>query len=63
MRLRPALLLPIAAALSGCINWQGAYDSAARAECRDIFDQDNRRACFDRVDENASQRSAEKRSD
>ncbi len=62
MNLRPALLLPVAVALSGCVNWQGAYDSAARAECRDIIDQDDRRACFDRVDENASQRRAERRS-
>ena len=62
MRLRPALLLPVAVALCGCINWQGTYDSAARAECRDIIDQNDRRACFDRVDENASQRRAEKRS-
>lgn len=62
MRLHAALLLPAAMALSGCINWQGTYDSAARAECRDVIDQDDRRACFDRVDENASQRRAEKRS-
>ena len=42
--------------LSGCINWQAAYDNAARRDCRKEVDIDARRACLDGV-EDARQRA------
>jgi hypothetical protein len=60
MIVRCAALL-VLLALPGCLSWQGSYDSLARRECQQIVDQDDRRACLNRVEENASRRRAEKR--
>jgi len=60
MIVRCAALL-VLLALPGCLNWQGSYDSLARRECQQIVDQDDRRACLNQVEENASRRRAEKR--
>lgn len=48
--------------LSGCINWQSAYDSAARRDCADIIAADARQECLAQVERNASERRAEHRS-
>jgi hypothetical protein len=48
-------------ALSGCVNLQGTYDTAARRECSQIIDADDRRACFNSVEENSSQRRSDSR--
>jgi hypothetical protein len=50
------------AALAGCINWQESYNSAARDECRKAISSDDRRACLDSVERNASEKRAEQRS-
>jgi hypothetical protein len=60
--IRPALLALAALNLSGCINWQGGYDQAARTECGRLANPDERRACLDAVERNASERRAERRS-
>ena len=48
--------------LSGCINWQSAYDSAARRDCDDVIAADARQDCLAQVERNASERRAEHRS-
>ena len=48
--------------LSGCINWQAAYDSAARNDCTDVVSAEDRQACLTQVERNASERRAEQRS-
>ena len=53
------LTLPVL--LSGCLNWQGTYDSAARAECQRLVDAAERQACLNRVIENSRDRTAEQR--
>jgi len=58
---RIALLIFAAAPLSGCLNLQAGYDNAARAQCREITNQHDRQACFDRVDDNSSERRAAQR--
>ena len=47
--------------LSGCINWQAAYDSAARRDCNDVIAADARQECLAQVERNASERRAEQR--
>ncbi len=60
--MRFALLAPAAAiALSGCINWQGSYDYAARTECGKIIESGDRQACYDSVEKNSRERRAEER--
>lgn len=49
-------------ALTGCINWQAAYDSAARRDCTAIVDAGERQDCLTSVETNASERRADKRS-
>jgi hypothetical protein len=49
-----------AAAPGGCINWQAAYDSAARNDCREIG-VDDRSECLERVERSSSDRRAEQR--
>lgn len=49
--------------LSGCLNWQGTYDSAARAECQRIVDATERQACLSAVVDNSWKRNAERRND
>lgn len=48
--------------LSGCINLQSAYDSAARRDCADVIAADARQDCLAQVERNASERRAEHRS-
>lgn len=58
-------LLAICAAcitLSGCINLQSAYDSAARRDCGDVIAAEARQDCLAQVERNASERRAEHRS-
>ncbi|OYW43484.1 MAG: hypothetical protein B7Z38_01365 [Rhodobacterales bacterium 12-64-8] len=47
--------------LCGCINWQAAYDSAARRDCNDVIAADARQECLAQVERNASERRAEQR--
>lgn len=47
--------------LSGCLDWQGSYSAAARKECREIINTDERLACHRRVAENDTARRAERR--
>jgi hypothetical protein len=49
-------------ALSGCFNFQETYNNAARSDCRDAVNADERRACLDSVERNASEKRAEQRS-
>ena len=49
-------------ALSGCLNFQETYNSAARSECREVVNTDDRRSCLDSVERNASEKRAEERS-
>ncbi|MDP3740406.1 MAG: hypothetical protein Q8R02_23670 [Hyphomonadaceae bacterium] len=58
---RLALIAFAALALSGCINWQGGYDQAARNECGRLASPDERRACLDAVERNASEKRADRR--
>lgn len=48
--------------LSACINWQAAYDSAARSDCDQVISAEDRQACLTQVERNASERRAEQRS-
>jgi hypothetical protein len=48
--------------LSSCINWQAAYDSAARSDCDHVISAEARQACLSQVERNASERRAEQRS-
>ncbi len=57
----PALLA--AMTLAGCLNWQGSYDAAARRECQQMRNENDRRACLSQVEDNATQKRAEHRSD
>ena len=49
-------------AVSGCLNWQGTYDSAARRNCNELLDASERLDCLNAVQHNASERNAERRS-
>ncbi|CAN0484789.1 unnamed protein product [Phaeothamnion confervicola] len=60
---RLAFLAFAAAMLSGCINWQGGYDHSARQECGNLTGPDERRACLDAVEKNASEKRADRRAD
>lgn len=42
-------------AASGCLNWQAAYDSAARGDCNDIPEDTARRDCLAAVERSASE--------
>lgn len=58
------LTLAVAAAtLGGCLDWQGTYTAAARDQCRDIINADERRDCMRWVAENDTARRAEHRQD
>ena len=58
-----AMLIAISAlALSGCLNWQEGYNSLARADCRKLPDDSDRRACLNSVERNASEKRAQQRS-
>lgn len=43
-------------AASGCLNWQAAYDSAARGDCNDLIEDSARRDCLAAVDHNTSEK-------
>lgn len=43
-------------ATSGCLNWQAAYDSAARGDCNDLIEDSARRDCLAAVDHNTSEK-------
>ena len=55
------LALGPALGLSGCVNWQGSYDEAARNQCRASPDAAERRACLDRVSDNSREKRADHR--
>jgi hypothetical protein len=55
MKRLAVLLLPVL--VSGCLNWQGAYDAAARAECQRLVDAAERQACLNRVIETSRTRA------
>ncbi|MBI1361321.1 MAG: hypothetical protein GC155_13675 [Alphaproteobacteria bacterium] len=57
----PALFA--AATLAGCLDWQGTYDAAARRECQKMPNESDRRACLTRVEDNATQKRADRRSE
>jgi hypothetical protein len=59
---RLAFLALAAFALSGCIDWQSGYDHSARTDCGALTSPDERRACLDAVEKNASEKRAERRS-
>ncbi|MDZ4759626.1 MAG: hypothetical protein SGJ21_00955 [Alphaproteobacteria bacterium] len=57
--MRAAITAISLAALGGCLNWQGTYDHAARAECHKLIDATERQACLNSVDDNSrKQRTA-----
>lgn len=47
-------------ALAACsqLNWQETYNTAARGDCQRVVDADARRACLERVEDNASAKRA-----
>lgn len=60
MRILIALALAgSAASTGGCLNWQGIYNTAARADCSRILDDTDRRACLAAAERNASEKRAE----
>ena len=53
--MRVIVAVPLALALlSGCLNWQSAYDSAARNECRAQVNAEERQDCLAGVEGNSS---------
>jgi hypothetical protein len=61
--MRTTLIVMLALASSACINWQGGYDYSARKECGAVVNADERRACLDAVEHNASSRRADRRAE
>lgn len=59
--MRSVVLVGLALACGGCLNWQGTYDAAARKECRRIINMDDRRDCLASVEANAYDKRAEQR--
>lgn len=53
------LFLPLA--LCGCLNWQEGYNNAARSDCRQNVNADERRACLERVEDSAADHRAAQR--
>lgn len=49
--------------LTGCLDWQGSYSAAARKECREIINTEERLACLRRVAANETARRVERRYD
>jgi hypothetical protein len=49
--------------LTGCLNWQAAYDEAARNQCRALPDTSERQSCMDRAADNSRERRADRRGD
>ena len=48
-------------ALSGCLNWQESYNVAARGDCIKLPDVNERQACLNAVERNASDKRKEQR--
>ncbi len=61
MKLIHFFVLAWALVLAGCLDWQGSYTAAARDECREIINADERLECMRWVAENDSARRAERR--
>lgn len=59
--MRILALALVAASLGGCLDWQGSYTAAARDQCRDIINADERRECMRWVAENDTAKRAERR--
>lgn len=59
--IRITFLVAATLTMVGCINWQTAYDSAARRDCATIVNADERQACNASVERNASDQRAEDR--
>jgi hypothetical protein len=54
--MRVIVVVPLALALlGGCLNWQSAYDSAARKECRAQVNAEERQDCLTGVEGNSSE--------
>jgi predicted small lipoprotein YifL len=47
--------------LGGCLNWQESYNHAARTECQREVNVDARRACLERVEDDARAKREEAR--
>ena len=56
-----ALPLVLILSLGGCLDWQGSYTAAARDQCRDIINVDERLACMRWAAENDTARREEHR--
>ena len=53
--MRVIVAVPLALTLlSGCLNWQSAYDSAARKECRAQVNAEERQDCLTGVEGKSS---------
>ena len=52
--MRTSLIVMLALTCSGCINWQGGYDHAARKDCGALVNPEERRACLEAVEQNAN---------
>ena len=59
--MRIVLLAIATSGLAGCLDWQATYDSAARRDCRNLLDADDRRNCLTEVERNSTERRAERR--
>lgn len=59
--MRIVLLAIATAGLAGCLDWQATYDSAARRDCRNLLDADERRNCLTEVERNSTERRADRR--
>jgi hypothetical protein len=49
--------------LTGCLNWQGTYDEAARGECRALPNTSDRQSCMERAADNSRERRTDRRGD
>ena len=61
--MKPTQIFSLVSALllSGCLDWQGSYTAAARDQCREIINADERLECMRWVAENDTARRAERR--
>ena len=48
--------------LAGCVNWQESYDSAARENCNEVVNAEERQACLTQVEHNAREHREAQRS-
>ncbi|MEZ6029845.1 MAG: hypothetical protein R3C46_08840 [Hyphomonadaceae bacterium] len=59
--IRIVMLASAFACCSGCFSWQETYDSAARSDCRDIVNPEERQDCLTHVERNSAERRADRR--